>query len=62
MTDAIVCREVTKRYGEAAALDAFDLTVPAGSILSLVVFGTPIKPVNIGGMALLVCGMALMGR
>lgn len=33
-----------------------------GAILALVAYGTPIKPVNVAGMALLVFGMFLMGR
>ncbi len=32
------------------------------AILALVVYGTPIKPVNIAGMGLLVVGMYLMGK
>lgn len=32
------------------------------AILAMVVFGTPIKPVNIIGMVLLVGGMYLMGK
>lgn len=30
--------------------------------ISLVAFGTPIRPVNLGGMALLVSGIYLMGK
>lgn len=33
-----------------------------GAILAMIVFGTPIKPVNIVGMVLLVGGMYLMGK
>ncbi|WKZ82117.1 MAG: ABC transporter ATP-binding protein [Acidimicrobiia bacterium] len=36
MSDAIVCRSVGKAYGGVTALHGFDLTVPAGQILSLV--------------------------
>ena len=36
MTDAIVCEDVSKRYGETAALARFSLTVPTGRILALV--------------------------
>ncbi|MGB5276203.1 MAG: hypothetical protein WBO16_16940 [Gammaproteobacteria bacterium] len=32
------------------------------ALIALVVYGTPIKPVNIVGMSLLVIGMYLMGR
>lgn len=32
------------------------------ALLALMVFGTPIKPINIGGMVLLVGGMYLMGK
>jgi len=32
------------------------------AVLALVAYGTPIKPVNIGGMVLLVIGMFLMGK
>ena len=33
-----------------------------GAILALVAYGTPIKTVNVAGMALLVLGMYLMGK
>lgn len=32
------------------------------ALLALMVYGTPIKPVNIAGMGLLVAGMHLMGK
>jgi multidrug transporter EmrE-like cation transporter len=32
------------------------------ALLGLVFYGTPIKPVNVGGMGLLVLGMYLMGK
>jgi len=32
------------------------------ALIALMVYGTPIKPVNIGGMGLLVVGMYLMGK
>ena len=32
------------------------------ALIALVAYGTPIKPVNIAGMALLVLGMYLMGK
>lgn len=32
------------------------------ALIALVVYGTPIKPVNIAGMGLLVTGMYLMGK
>ncbi|MFT6245941.1 MAG: multidrug transporter EmrE-like cation transporter [Salibacteraceae bacterium] len=33
-----------------------------GALIAMIAFGTPIKPVNIGGMAMLVGGMYLMGK
>ena len=33
-----------------------------GAIIALLAYGTPIRPVNIVGMVLLVAGMFLMGR
>ena len=32
------------------------------AVIALLAFGTPIKPVNVAGMILLVAGMYLMGR
>jgi hypothetical protein len=32
------------------------------SVIALFAYGTPIKAVNVGGMALLVAGMYLMGK
>jgi len=32
------------------------------ALIALVVYNTPIKPINIGGMSLLVLGMYLMGK
>jgi multidrug transporter EmrE-like cation transporter len=32
------------------------------ALLALLVYGTPIKPINIAGMGLLVAGMYLMGK
>lgn len=32
------------------------------ALIALLAYGTPVKPVNIGGMALLVAGMYLMGK
>jgi len=32
------------------------------ALIALYAYGTPIKPINIGGMALLVAGMYLMGK
>jgi multidrug transporter EmrE-like cation transporter len=31
-------------------------------VISLVAFDTPIRPVNLAGMTLLVCGIYLMGK
>jgi len=32
------------------------------ALLALIVYGTPIKPINVAGMGLLVVGMYLMGK
>ena len=32
------------------------------AVISLAAFGTPIRPVNLAGMSLLVCGIYLMGK
>ena len=32
------------------------------AIIAMVIYGTPIKPINVGGMILLVGGMFLMGK
>lgn len=32
------------------------------ALIALAVYGTPIKPINVGGMTLLVAGMYLMGK
>lgn len=32
------------------------------AFIALIAYGTPIKPVNLAGMALIVCGMWLMAR
>ena len=32
------------------------------ALIAFIAYGTPIKPVNVGGMSLLVAGMYLMGR
>jgi len=32
------------------------------AVIALLVYGTPIRPVNVAGMALLIAGMYLMGR
>lgn len=36
MTDAIVCRHLSKRYSGVSALDAFSITAPEGKVLGLV--------------------------
>ncbi|NRA10863.1 MAG: hypothetical protein HRT57_02780 [Crocinitomicaceae bacterium] len=33
-----------------------------GALIAMLAFGTPIKPVNLGGMVMLVGGMYLMGK
>lgn len=52
-----------KRGGEMSVLyPIYATTFIFGSLLSMAFFGTPIKPVNVGGMALLIAGMTLIGR
>ena len=36
-------------------------TFLVSAVISLIAFGTPILPLNVGGMVLLVAGMYLMG-
>jgi hypothetical protein len=33
-----------------------------GALIALVAYGTPIRPINIAGMVLLIAGMYLMGK
>ena len=52
-----------KRGGSLTVLDPiYASTFIFAAIIALLAFGTPIKPVNIGGMLLLVGGMYLMGK
>jgi multidrug transporter EmrE-like cation transporter len=52
-----------RRGGDMSVLyPIYATTFIVGSVLSYFVYGTPVKPVNVGGMALLVVGMSLMGR
>ena len=52
-----------KRGGELAVLyPIYASTFIWAAIISLTAYGTPIKPVNVAGMALLVAGMFLMGK
>jgi multidrug transporter EmrE-like cation transporter len=52
-----------KRGGSLAALyPIYASTFIWAAIIAWIAFGTPIKPVNIAGMAALVLGMYLMGR
>ena len=52
-----------KRGGSLAVLyPIYASTFIFAALISAVAFGTPIKPINIAGMLLLVCGMYCMGR
>jgi multidrug transporter EmrE-like cation transporter len=52
-----------KRGGSLTVLyPIYATTFVWAALLALVVYGTPIKPVNIAGMGLLVVGMYLMGK
>lgn len=52
-----------KRGGELSVLyPVYASTFVWAAIISLTAYGTPIKPVNVAGMVLLVAGMYLMGR
>lgn len=52
-----------KRGGSPTVLyPIYATTFIWAALIALIAFGTPIKPVNIGGMVLLVGGMVLMGK
>ena len=52
-----------RRGGELSVLyPIYASTFIWGALLAMLVFGVPIRPINIAGMALLVGGMYLMGR
>ena len=52
-----------KRGGQLTVLyPIYASTFIWAALISLTAYGTPIKPVNIAGMALLVAGMCLMGK
>lgn len=52
-----------KRGGELTVLyPIYASTFIWAAVISQVAYGTPIKPVNLAGMALLVAGMFLMGK
>lgn len=52
-----------KRGGSLTALyPIYASTFIWAAVIAYFAFGTPIKPVNVGGMALLIGGMYLMGR
>src|SRR5438552_10114492 len=52
-----------KKGGELATLyPIYATTFIFAALIALWAYGTPIKPVNIGGMVLLVAGMYFMGR
>src|SRR4029078_6931598 len=52
-----------KRGGELSVLyPIYASTFIWAALISLVAYSTPIKPINIAGMALLVAGMYLMGK
>jgi multidrug transporter EmrE-like cation transporter len=52
-----------KRGGEMSVLyPVYASTFIWAAVIAMLAFGTPIKPVHVGGMALLIAGMYLMGR
>jgi multidrug transporter EmrE-like cation transporter len=52
-----------KRGGELSVLyPIYASTFIWAAVISLAAYGTPIKPLNLAGMALLVAGMFLMGK
>ncbi len=52
-----------KRGGELAVLyPLYATTFIWAAVIALLAYGTPIRPVNVAGMLLLVGGMYLMGR
>jgi multidrug transporter EmrE-like cation transporter len=52
-----------KRGGSLSVLyPLYASTFIWAALIALVAYGTPIKPLNVAGMALLVIGMYLMGR
>jgi multidrug transporter EmrE-like cation transporter len=52
-----------KRGGSLAVLyPIYASTFIWAALISAVAFGTPIKPINVGGMTLLIGGMYCMGR
>ena len=52
-----------KRGGSLAVLyPVYATTFIWAALISLTFYGTPIKPINLGGMALSIAGMYCMGR
>jgi multidrug transporter EmrE-like cation transporter len=52
-----------KKGGELSVLyPIYASTFIWGAVIAMLAFGTPIKPINIGGMVMLVGGMYLMGK
>ncbi len=52
-----------KRGGALSVLyPVYASTFIWAAVISLAAYGTPIKPVNVAGMVLLVAGMCLMGK
>ena len=52
-----------KRGGSLTVLyPIYATTFIWAAIIAWLVYGTPVRPVNIGGMALLIAGMYFMGR
>ena len=52
-----------KRGGSLTVLyPVYASTFIWAAVLALIVYGTPIKPVNVAGMLLLIAGMYCMGR
>lgn len=51
-----------KKGGSLAALyPVYATTFIWGALIALIAFGTPIRPINVAGMGLLVAGMYCMG-
>ena len=52
-----------KRGGSLTVLyPVYASTFIWAALISMVAFGTPIKPINVGGMGLLILGMYCMGK
>ena len=52
-----------KKGGQLSVLyPVYATTFVWGALIAMIAYGEPIKPINIGGMALLFLGMYLMGK